>query len=304
MLKGVDDLRIGGQRSKIVGKAYSMKLPCSLSGVIIALALVVVSSAATYGGGCEKRTFTEGISLRAQTDALKKVSLASEHDPQIYRSRVERNMPCSLAMDDRVLLPNFDHVTKNVYRGGQPFLRSSKDQSAFDGLTLLRELGVTDIIALRGMSDGSDQSKHPISIERRRSVEEGISFHSIPLLSWDFGISLFSKSFSESEPDVACAVALILKLKREGRVIYVHCKHGADRTTVVFAMLRLLEGAPVEVAMMEAEDHSFSSFQRGMRNFISRYKEPVRLEEFRRQVNKLSEAPKQICPTNLVEKVS
>lgn len=267
----------------------------SFSGIIIALALIIISSGAAYGDDCEKLNLAAGVALQTQTGALKRIATASESDVHVYRSREARQMPCSLVAYDRTLLPNFDHVTERVYRGGQPYLRATSDQSTTDGIRLLSVLGVTDIIDLREVSKDSDPTKHPVNRERDRSREEGINFHSIPLQSLDLGLPFFGKSFEKSEPDVACAVALIQQLEKSGRVVYVHCAHGADRTGVVFAMLRLLGGAPSGVAMMEANDHSFSRFQRGMRHFINRYQEPARLEEFRRLVDKMSATPDS-CP--------
>jgi protein-tyrosine phosphatase len=246
-----------------------------------------------------------GAPLQSQLVVLKKIATASEGDVNVYRSRELRRMPCTLASADKTLLPNFDHVEGGVYRGGQPFLRVSSDQTRRDGISLLAEMGVTDIIDLREVSKDSDPSQHPVYRERDRSAEEGIKFHSVPLQSLDLGLPFFGTSFDKSEPCVACVVALIQRLEKDGRVIYVHCAHGADRTGVVFAMLRLLGGARADVALAEADDHSFSRFQRGMRHFISRYKEPERLEEFRRLVGRISAVmpTPPDCPKDYKEKV-
>jgi hypothetical protein len=53
---------------------------------------------------------------------------------------------------------------------------------------------------------------------------------------------------------------------------------------VIIAMLRLLDGASLDVAMSEAHDHSMSVFQMGMRRFIKRHAQPERLAQLRRLV--------------------
>ena len=206
----------------------------------------------------------------------------SINEPQLYRTRKARRVP-------RVsLLRNFDRVSQNVYRGGQPQLISSAvEASKPDGIALLRAMGVTDLIDLRG------PSPERTARQRARCKRENITYHVVPLPSLDLGLPLFNGDLAEHLRDVAQAVALIKRLENSNRVVYVHCAKGADRTSVVIAMLRLLDGASLDVAMSEADDHSLSFFQKGMRRFIKRHARPNRLAQLRQLVRQFYDAPLQ-----------
>ena len=221
------------------------------------------------------------VSIAAQAAALRNVIPAwSISEPQLYRTREARRVPRVL------LLHNFDRVSQKLYRGGQPQLSSSSTEaSKQDGITLLRAMGVTDLIDLR------EPSPERTARERARCASENISYHAVPLPSLDLGLPIFNGNFAEHLHDVAQVVALIKQLEDSSRVIYVHCAKGADRTGVVVAMLRLLDGASLDVAMSEAHDHSLSIFQRGMRRFIERHAQPKRLARLRQLVNRFYYAP-------------
>jgi protein tyrosine phosphatase (PTP) superfamily phosphohydrolase (DUF442 family) len=110
----------------------------------------------------------------------------------------------------------FARVGPGLYRGGQPSRRD---------LRLLRALDVRTIIDLRrGRSDG----------ERAAAEQAGLRFLSFPL----DGTSTPSRS--ELDP--------IVEAMRAGNV-YVHCKAGRDRTSLVVALYRVrVDGWPPDRA--------------------------------------------------------
>ncbi|MGB9181137.1 MAG: tyrosine-protein phosphatase [Pyrinomonadaceae bacterium] len=241
--------------------------------VVLLLAADFSTASSAASGDCNKRALPAGASIQEQATLLKNSQSALRvGEPDSYSLREARNVSCSR------LLRNFDRFSASIYRGGQPVLSSSSETQKMDGISLLRAIGVTDIINLRG------KSKNDFEQERARSNAESITFHSIPLPSLDFGLPGMGKKLSKHVDDVARAVALAQKLEADGRVVYIHCSHGADRTGVVVAMMRLLDGATLKTAMAEAEDHSISVFQNGMRDFIERYADADRLKEFRNLV--------------------
>ena len=255
--------------------------------LIIGLTLVAAPfslASHAYVKGCD-RGVLGSVSSQALAEALKKVSPAiSDTAPAVYHSRAERCVPSIIALRSTRLLHNFDRAYVNVYRGAQPFLRNDPDQSE-DGISLLKAVGVTDVINLREPRLGSAAPQHPVKREYDRCAATGMTFHSIPLTSFDIGLPLFGNKFGKHIEDVAYAVALVKWLKKNNRVVYVHCAEGADRTGTVIAMLRLLDGMPLDDVLREADEHSFSRFQRGMRKFIKQNASPDRIKNFSQLVN-------------------
>jgi protein-tyrosine phosphatase len=216
---------------------------------------------------CGKRPLPSSASLKDAATALKGVAPSwNKEKPGEYSSREARQVPCIR------WLPEFDRVSSGLFRGAQPVMTA--DFSGEDGITLLRQMGVTDIVDLR---EYSEVEVH----ERVRAIEERVAFHNIPLPSFDTGLPLLGGKLASHIDCIAAAVSLIQRLEQAGHTVYVHCSHGQDRTGVVIAMARLLEGAPLQTAMAEAKDHSLSRFQRGMKRFIEENASSERLAAFR-----------------------
>jgi protein-tyrosine phosphatase len=188
-----------------------------------------------------------------------------------YASRASRRVP------EVPFLENFDRVEASLYRGHFPDMRSRRSPDEPDGLKLLRALGVTDVVSLRTRESA-------LARERERCAEEGLRLHSIPLRGWDPGIPAPRLGIAGERREVARAVALVKCLLAQGRVVYVHCSHGRDRTGVVLALYRLAAGSPPEAVWSDARDHGLSPWQFGMRRFVRQHVSPERLEEFRRLV--------------------
>jgi protein tyrosine/serine phosphatase len=73
-----------------------------------------------------------------------------------------------------------------------------------------------------------------------------------------------------SEATVAKALGLLDDA--QNWPVFIHCKHGNDRTGTVVACYRMTtEHWSNKRAFAEAEDHGLSRFERGMRAFILHY---------------------------------
>jgi protein tyrosine/serine phosphatase len=123
--------------------------------------------------------------------------------------------------------PRFHQLAPGVYRGGQPTERD---------LLLLRSLGVHTVVNLRRGSS--------VAIERAAAERLGMRFVHVP---W---------AGASTPPEAE--LRQIIDVMREGGV-YVHCKHGRDRTSLVAATYRVwVDGWPAERAWREeAERYGF-----------------------------------------------
>jgi protein tyrosine/serine phosphatase len=141
-------------------------------------------------------------------------------------------------------LPNFHKVNDRLYRGAQP---------QAGGLEKLAALGVNTIVNLRG----EDQNT---LAEQQQASALGLKYYALPM----GGLS------RPSDKQVEQALAIINN--PENGVVFVHCKHGADRTGVVIACYRMLqENHTAEQARVEAEKHGMSWVQFGMKRYIGDY---------------------------------
>lgn len=108
--------------------------------------------------------------------------------------------------------PRFGKVTDSLYRGGQPSL-------AF--VAELNELGVKTIINLR-REDGATRRA-----EQREAERLGMRFFHFPF----YGIFGASRRFLDA--------VLVEVARPDNGVVYVHCKNGADRTSLVVGSHRV-----------------------------------------------------------------
>jgi protein tyrosine/serine phosphatase len=138
----------------------------------------------------------------------------------------------------------FREVNDHIYRGGQPSRAGIQD---------LAKLGVRVVIDLRG---GGDRS-----IDEKRQVEiHGMQYYSIPL-----------PGFNAPKREQITEVLSLLNNPRNWPV-FVHCRHGRDRTGTVIACYRIAhDNWTSGRALDEAADNGLSRFERGMRTFILQY---------------------------------
>ena len=143
-------------------------------------------------------------------------------------------------------LPNFQQVNPNLYRGAQPPVESLK---------ILADKGIKTIINLRGVSDAT-------RAEEQQAKALGIRFYNLqfpPLSKPDF-----------SKVDQALAIIN----DPANQPVFVHCKHGEDRTGTVIACFRMTnDGWNDEQAIAEAKQFGMSFVQISMRRFIRKFYE-------------------------------
>jgi protein tyrosine/serine phosphatase len=134
-------------------------------------------------------------------------------------------------------------VAPGLYRGGQP------DEQ---GIAWLKAMGIRTIVNLRHFHGDR---------ERRRVEAAGLVYHRIALES--------------SDPPAAAQVGRFLELVRDHtlRPMYVHCKHGVDRTGAMMAVYRMEEeGWSNADAFAEMKSFDAHLMWRDLRNFVRRYR--------------------------------
>ncbi|MGZ3426943.1 MAG: fused DSP-PTPase phosphatase/NAD kinase-like protein [Polyangia bacterium] len=121
----------------------------------------------------------------------------------------------------------FAQVTPSLYRGGQPTAAQ---------LGLLRELGVRTIVVLA-------DDPPVVRAETEAATHLGLTVHSHPFSGL-------------SEPDPALLRRVVDELRVAGSPVYVHCRRGRDRTSLVMALYRVwVQGwDPAEAWRREALD--------------------------------------------------
>jgi tyrosine-protein phosphatase SIW14 len=108
-------------------------------------------------------------------------------------------------------LPNFGHVTDNLYRGGQP---------TSDGFKSLHSMGVGIVVDLREKRPEVASEKHQVESLGMKSIE----------IPWS----------ANQEPSSAQIVEFLdLVRANPDTKIFVHCRRGADRTGVMIAAYRI-----------------------------------------------------------------
>jgi tyrosine-protein phosphatase SIW14 len=124
-------------------------------------------------------------------------------------------------------LPNFGEATPTLYRGGQPSKR---------GFRILANKGINIVVDLRGSRDS----------ERKIVTDLGMQYVALP---WRCSFPK-DKTFAEF---------LTLLRKNPGKKIFVHCRLGDDRTSMMIASYRMAqEGWSAEKAEKEMEKFGFS----------------------------------------------
>ena len=134
-------------------------------------------------------------------------------------------------------------VAPGLYRGGQP---------NEEGIAWLKSMGIKTIVNLRHFHGDR---------ERRRVEAAGLAYHRIALES--------------SDPPAEAQVARFLELVRDValRPMYVHCKHGVDRTGAMMAVYRMEEeGWSNADAFAEMKSFDAHLMWRDLRNFVRRYR--------------------------------
>ena len=119
-------------------------------------------------------------------------------------------------------LTNFVQVRPGLYRGGHP-------DSA--GLDYLKSLGVERIVDLE-VADFIEATPWSISEELDGAAARGLTELSYPM-------SAFEPAVSDDFDRNMTALLAVLATATPAHPIYVHCKHGQDRTGLVIGLERV-----------------------------------------------------------------
>jgi len=141
-------------------------------------------------------------------------------------------------------LPNLRKVNEHFYGGAQP---------ASGGIRKLVVLGIKTVVNLRG-SDGSERT------EESEVKDLGLRYYSVPMP----GLS------RPSDEQIARVMAIVDD--QENWPVFIHCKHGSDRTGTVIACYRIShDNWTGERAISEAKHYGMSWVEFGMRDYIADY---------------------------------
>ena len=142
-------------------------------------------------------------------------------------------------------VPNFHKVSIQVYRGAQP-----TDQ----GLLNLAKLGIKTVIDLR------EADAHTLA-EKKVVEAAGMRFINIPM-----------RGLGAPTAEQLSRVLTLFNDESAGPV-FVHCRRGADRTGTVVACYRIAHDHwDNRAALQEARSFGMSWMERGMQNYVLRYK--------------------------------
>ncbi len=153
---------------------------------------------------------------------------------------IAKAQPASPSKD----LPNLYKVNANLYRGGQP---------TEAGIRTLAKMGVKTIIDLRGEDARAKR-------EENWAKAAGMRFINVHESNW-------RKPTDESVDGILKQIDLT-----ENQPVFVHCKHGSDRTGTVIAVYRIThDGWSAKQANDEAKKFGFGWWQFWMRDYINDY---------------------------------
>ncbi|MCB0414261.1 MAG: dual specificity protein phosphatase family protein [Bdellovibrionales bacterium] len=138
-------------------------------------------------------------------------------------------------------IKNFHQVTESLYRGARP---------ESDGLQYLKR---TDMHTILNIENNSTAIKE----EQQQAEELGIHFISSPM------------SWTVSPTDEQIDEILGALQNPENFPIYVHCKHGRDRTGLIIGLYRVeVQGWSPQEAYQEMKKLGFRSWLKALDNYF------------------------------------
>jgi protein tyrosine phosphatase (PTP) superfamily phosphohydrolase (DUF442 family) len=145
-----------------------------------------------------------------------------------------------LQHSDDTILMNFHPVDKTVYRGAMPHT-----PKAFDRLK--NHYGVDTLIDLRGLET---TPKAHIEFEQAYAKHHGMQVVHIPMNTQD----------KPSEQEVDLLLDTLEQAERDGRKVYIHCRHGIDRTGVMTAVWEMYKGKTRDEAFANMKKYGYNSW--------------------------------------------
>jgi protein tyrosine/serine phosphatase len=122
-------------------------------------------------------------------------------------------------------LPNLHRVSETLYRGAQP---------TADGMKNLEAMGIKTVVNLRALHSDSDELKGTSLLSSR----------------------IYFKTWHPEEEDIVAFLKIVTDPNRQP--VFVHCQHGADRTGMMVAMVRMaVQGWSKEEAIREMTEGGF-----------------------------------------------
>jgi protein tyrosine/serine phosphatase len=136
-----------------------------------------------------------------------KISRAEPVIDKVKAQKYQAHRPAEWAAPiEKEGLPNFNKISADIYRGAQP---------AAAGIKQLKEMGIKTIINLRAFSSDEDEIG---------STEIGCE-------------NIDMKTWHPEDEDVARFLKIVTDKTK--LPIFVHCKHGSDRTGLMCAIYRV-----------------------------------------------------------------
>lgn len=158
--------------------------------------------------------------------------------------RLPNNQPALRASEHVYGLPglsNVGRVAPGVYRGAQP---------AAEGYETLKRMGIKTVIDLRTSES-----------EKLQVEAAGMKAIAIP-------IEMTRKGLKEKVEQVVAIMS-----NPENQPVFVHCRHGQDRTGIVVAAYRLaLDGWKHKEAEQEMQAFGFNDVWANFKQFIRNYR--------------------------------
>ena len=149
---------------------------------------------------------------------------------------------------------NFVKVREGLYRGAHP---RSKE------LNYLKDLGVRRILDLE-VDDLIEAQPGQILLEKAEATSRGIAVTREPM-------SAFEPATGDEFDQRMTRTIELLRTATPADPIYVHCKHGQDRTGLVIALERVYdEGWTPKAAFDEMVSRGFHTFFLGLDEYFER----------------------------------
>jgi protein tyrosine/serine phosphatase len=166
--------------------------------------------------------------------------------------------PCAEVDSPGPQVSNYAKVSSALSRGARP---SRKD------IQVLAHEGVKTIIDLR-----HERSKK----EAEFAKSLGMRYIHLPM--------------GYSTPKISTIIAFLdIVLNPNYQPVFVHCRHGSDRTGTVVAIYRMfVQGWSLEQAYEEMREHHFKPWLVGLRNFVVAFGRDKELSELRDSLPLLS----------------